>query len=182
MDKFDQLQALGAGEFSHLNGSLLSHLKGTYQLLKAWGARDALCDAGLFHAAYGTAGFDQAMVGLEQRQQIQALIGEEVEAMVYCYCACERGLTFQSIDQPQAPYKNRFTGEHSLLTGQQLKDFCELTVANEMELLNSSEAFRQQYGESLKGLFQRMTPHLSAAARAALALWLTGRCTYSMLE
>nr|WP_017105461.1 MULTISPECIES: hypothetical protein [Vibrio] len=64
MEKFVRLQELGAGDFQHLNGSLEAHLKGTEQVLINWGGSVLLQIAGLFHAAYGTAGFDENMVSL----------------------------------------------------------------------------------------------------------------------
>lgn len=62
MEKFIALQQFGAGDFQHLNGSLESHLKGTASLLARWGSGELLQTAGVFHAAYGTAGFDEKMV------------------------------------------------------------------------------------------------------------------------
>lgn len=55
--KFQVLSELGAGEFEHLDGSLIAHLNGTKDLLLQWGASLELQDAGLYHAAYGTDGF-----------------------------------------------------------------------------------------------------------------------------
>ena len=62
--KFNKLSELGAGEFEHLNGSLIKHLNSTYQLLKKWGASQEICDSGLYHAAYGTSGFENQVVSL----------------------------------------------------------------------------------------------------------------------
>ncbi|WP_432724182.1 DUF6817 domain-containing protein [Jeongeupia wiesaeckerbachi] len=43
---------MGAGAFSHLNGSLEYPLRGTEALLHSCGASEQVCRAGLFHAAY----------------------------------------------------------------------------------------------------------------------------------
>ena len=56
--KLQTLIDMGVGEFEHVDGSLIEHLQATRQLLKEWGASEVLQDAGLYHAAYGTAGFD----------------------------------------------------------------------------------------------------------------------------
>ncbi len=80
---FKRLQELGAGEFVHLNGSLIEHLKGTADLLKAWGNREELCKAGLYHAVYGTDGYDESLVDLSMRHQVKNLIGTETEEIVY---------------------------------------------------------------------------------------------------
>ena len=89
-DKFKQLALLGAADFQHLNGSLIEHLKGTRDLLASWSAAKTLQDAGLYHAAYGTAGFNQQMISVEQRTKIANIIGPSAEEIVYQYCACDR--------------------------------------------------------------------------------------------
>jgi hypothetical protein len=62
---FARLQALGAGEFAHLNGPRSEHLRNTESLLRRWGSRDALCAAGLYHAVYGTDAIEGKLVGLD---------------------------------------------------------------------------------------------------------------------
>jgi hypothetical protein len=47
-------EAAGIGRMKHSERGLLQHLLGTHALLGDWGARTALCDAGLFHSVYGT--------------------------------------------------------------------------------------------------------------------------------
>lgn len=79
------LAALGVGEFTHLDGTLERHLIAVHDLLESWGANETLCQAGLYHAAYGTAGFDAAMVSPMQRTRIAALIGPDAEQIVYTY-------------------------------------------------------------------------------------------------
>ncbi|MDB4032380.1 hypothetical protein N9498_01135 [Porticoccaceae bacterium] len=86
--KFHQLKQLGAGALAHLNDDLLSHLQGTRDLLTQWSAPAVLVDAGLYHAVYGTDGFDQALVSTRQRAAIAAIIGIGAETIVYHYCAC----------------------------------------------------------------------------------------------
>ena len=81
--KFEKLSQLGAGEFEHLNGALIKHLNSTYKLLVKWGASTALCDPGLYHAAYGTAGFETQVVSLSQRSEIADTIGDTAEGIVY---------------------------------------------------------------------------------------------------
>lgn len=166
IDKFMQLQALGAGDFAHIDGSLLDHLNGTRELLRQWGANTALQDAGLFHAAYGTAGFSHNLVSIDQRKTIADIIGTNAEEIVYQYCACERNTFFAVIgetDKPQFP--NRFTGKRYFLTESLLSDFCELTAANEVEIARNNKDFLDQHGAGLKRIFKAMTPHLSLAAR-----------------
>lgn len=175
---FAALQALGAGEFAHLNGSLATHLRGTEDLLMQWGARPALCAAGLYHAVYGTDGYEQAVVTLALRPRIAALIGEEAEALAYLYGAAHRKAFYPRIGATavQLQFSDRFTGDDNVpLTPGQLKDLCELIVANELQIAQHSDSFRQQYGEALRELFDRMaaagliTGAATQAYRAILA-------------
>lgn len=167
-EKFEALRVLGAGDFEHLNGSLISHLKGTESILAEWGADAVLRDAGLFHAAYGTAGFEGRMVSLEQRSEIARVIGAEAEKLVYLYCSCDRDFVFSLIGQSEKfVFKDRFENKEFMLSHQQAKQFCELTVANELELVYTSEDFKKQYGTELLGLFQAMEKFLSVQATEA---------------
>ena len=163
--RFKALMALGAGDFEHLNGSLVDHLKGTRELLRHWGAADYLCDAGLFHAAYGTAGFVETMVDLNQRTNIRQVIGAEAESLVYLYCSCDRDYVFTpDIGQSAIKFKDRFTQERFVLDAVQARAFCELTVANELELVLSSADFAAQYGADLYRLFDNIGYYLSEQA------------------
>jgi hypothetical protein len=163
-DLFEQLKALGAGEFQHLNGSLAAHLRGTEALLKQWGARSALRKAGLFHAVYGTDGYQASLVDLTMRQQIEALIGTEAEALAYLYGAADRGQFYPRIGTPmQCHFTDRFSRSDHDLRPDQLADLCELILANELEIAAASGEFRAQYGPALSELFQRMSGLVSEA-------------------
>ncbi|MGC4059730.1 MAG: hypothetical protein QM749_02235 [Aquabacterium sp.] len=162
---FAQLQALGAGEFQHLNGSLATHLHGTEALLRQWGARPALCRAGLYHAVYGTDGYQPALLDVAHRQHIQSLLGEEAEGLAYLYGAADRGRFYPRIGTPaQCLFSDRFTHTDHEISPGQLADLCELVMANELEIAAASDAFRAQYGAALSGLFERMQGLVSDAA------------------
>lgn len=169
-EKFQQLAELGARDFAHVNGTLIEHLEGTSQLLEKWGASAELQDAGLYHAAYGTAGFEETLVSTDQRDQIAAIIGDAAEEIVYQYCACDRKDFFSKIGASSNPeFRNRFTGESYYLAEGMLKDFCELTAANEIEIARSNEYFLKQYGPDLNQLFTKMAPYLTRVARKDVA-------------
>jgi len=167
MDKFVQLKELGAGEFEHFNGSLKKHLTGTFELLKSWQADQFLCDAGLYHAAYGTDGFDEKMVSVEQRNEIKYIIGIKAEELVYLYCACDREFFNKNLTSSLL-YKDRFTDKIFAINEQTISDFCELTVANELEIAQHSTDFISQYGDDLKELFKLMDPYISKIAKSAI--------------
>lgn len=169
-DKFQALAELGAGDFEHLDGSLIEHLNGTKKLLQHWGASSVLQDAGLYHAVYGTAGFDQHLVSTDQRSKIASIIGDAAEAIAYQYCACDRKSFFPMFSTHQTPlFSNRFTGEYYYLPADTLRDFCELTAANETEIAIDNDEFIKQYGQGLCGLFTNMAPYLSTFARRKTA-------------
>ena len=154
-----------SANISHINGSLLEHLKGTYDLLESWGAHKDLCAAGLYHALYGTSGFENQLLNHNDRNQAKAILGERVEKIVYTYCACDRDFFWPQIGVNQNPiFLNRFNGERYLLTSEELGEFCELTVANELEIARNSDEFIKKYGLLLSELFDRMKPYISLRA------------------
>lgn len=161
---FDSLQALGAGEFEHLNGSLAAHLRGTESLLRSWGARNTLCKTGLFHAVYGTDGYNPALAGLEMRTRISTLIGAEAEQLAYLYGACNRAIFYPRIGTgSQLLLADRFREDEYDITLSQLQDLCELILANELEIAISSAAFKARYRAKLSALFERMQGLVSEA-------------------
>ena len=168
--KLQTLAKLGVGGFEHLDGALIDHLKGTKDLLQQWGATIELQDAGLYHAAYGTAGFSQNFVSTDQREKIAAVIGCPAEEIVYQYCACDRKAFFSRVAQDENPrFPNRFTGESYYLSDGMLRDFCELTVANEIEIAIDNSAFINEHGKELGLLSINMAPYLSLFAQKAAA-------------
>lgn len=135
-------------------------------MLQQWGATHALQDAGLYHAAYGTAGFSQNLVSTDQRYKIAAVIGASAEEIVYQYCACDRKVFFSRIGQEvNTRFPNRFTGESYNLPKDMLNDFCELTAANEIEIAIDNPEFVGQHGKALGRLITNMAPYLSLFAQ-----------------
>jgi hypothetical protein len=61
-----------------------------------------------------------------------------------------------------------------------LQNFCELTVANELELTIDNSAFVLEHGQFLYALFSKMGDFISQAARALVEQVLTGKhdCHY----
>lgn len=168
--RISKLVALQAKEIKHTNNSLLEHLKGTYDLLKSWGASSSLCDAGLFHAAYGTDGFNVSLLTDKHRDLIREIIGLESEEMVYLYCSCDRDYFWPKIgNNIDNKMLNRFTKKIVSLSVSQMKWFCELTVANEVEISKYSDDFILEYGNSLLSLFQWMKPYLTKGAIDAIS-------------
>lgn len=135
------------------------------------GASEQLQDAGLYHAAYGTAGFELSMVCTNQRDRIAQIIGTDAEEIVYQYCACDRKVFFAELAKKQNPlFPNRFNGQHYRLSKALLKNFCELTAANEVEIAIDNPVFVEEHGQGLNRIFSNMTANLSPAAIAQTTL------------
>lgn len=165
-EKFRQLIELGAGEFEHVDGSLIEHLEGTRCLLKEWNASDVLQDAGLYHAAYGTSAFVENLFELSQREDVVAVIGSEAENIVYHYCACDRDAFFVQFGHVKKPvFYDRITTEQSEVSIELLQQLCELTVANETDIGINNPDFVAQHGAGLVDLFNRMRRFLSPGAQ-----------------
>lgn len=161
---FAKLQALGAGEFEHLNGSLAAHLRGTESLLREWNAREVLCIAGLYHAVYGTDGYNPALVAVSMRESIRGLLGHEAEELAYLYGACNRSLYYPRIGgESQHVFADRFSNTEYEISQHQLRDLCELILANELEIAQGSADFRDKHGAVLHRLFERMEGLVSDA-------------------
>lgn len=157
-----KLKSFGAQSLGHINGDLEEHLKGTYKLLRDWGNADYICLAGFYHAVYGTHGFPQQLVTLEYRTDIAKIIGKKAEELVYFYGACDRTYTYNEIIYKEHPsYKDRFTGKIFTPSKNILLSFCELTLANELEIAKNNEKFREQYGNELIKLFCKMDGYVS---------------------
>ncbi|GEM_PF-590382 len=168
-DKFSALKKLGVGEFGHLNGNLESHLLGTYQLLKEWNNPGYICDAGLYHAVYGTQpmkrlGIPHGEYSPDDRPKIREIIGEESERLVYLYGACDREYFYPQIGSPMAVYRDRFTGKKMELPSKTLRGILEITIANELEICLSGPMFKENNRDNYIGLFNRFKGLVSTQA------------------
>ena len=166
---YEHLLAFGAGNVRHVVGTLALHLRRTETLLRRFGNRDALCLAGLYHAVYGTAGFSVALRSVDARHAITCTIGAEAERIVYLYGACDRTAFHPRIGTPlELRFADRFTASEYAITAEELRDLCELTLANELDLVTASAAFRAAHGAGLARWFERMRSLVSDAAFDAL--------------
>lgn len=190
------LQLLSADCIPHVDTSLLAHLKGTHQILSEWGSRPALCLAGLCHAVYGTDGFTVSLLPLTERDALKRIIGDQAEAIVYLYAACDRGFLYPQIrwngdqslrswvkqgiwmikhknwrgiwDFPQ--FRNRFTGKVCKPSIQMWSDILELTFANELEILRRRSLISEQEIQHWKSL---LPPCQAWVSQQALTMAIT---------
>ncbi|WP_116023157.1 DUF6817 domain-containing protein [Thermomonospora umbrina] len=163
----DLLGARGARDVPHPGGTLLAHLRRVHATLGEWGARPDLCLAGLCHAFYGTDGFAVALGSTDERATLVEAVGAEAEGIVYLYAGCDRGFSHSGLAQG-GPFRDRFTGEVSDPPEAARRDFAELTVANELDLVQINPEFRERYGHGLRELFDSWEGLLSVPARRAV--------------
>lgn len=165
-----KLRELGAHELDHINGTLHAHLCGTCERLRRWGNADAICLAGLFHAVYGTYGFSEQLLGIDRRDDVVGLIGSEAEHLVYFYAACDRAYFYPRLARDKQPsFKDRFTEAVIQPDGATVLAFCELTLANELDVaLPDQMSYLARYGRYVLPLFrsERFRESLSPQARA----------------
>ncbi|MBQ4845068.1 DUF6817 domain-containing protein [Pseudoalteromonas sp. MMG005] len=166
-ERIKQLQSFGSEEFAHINGSLTQHLVGTYKILERWGREEALCLAGLFHAVYGSDPTRAELLGTDQRVEIAEMIGQRAEALVYLFCSCDKPYVLPQIgSESRVNFRDRFSGAVMQFPPELLNDFCELTIANDLDVARNKE--QEYYHEDILNMFRRMYPMVSAEVRLEL--------------
>lgn len=158
------LAARGAAEITHPGGTLLAHLQRVGALLGRWGGRPALRLTGLCHAWYGTDGFAAVLGSLAFRDELAAIIGTEAERLVYFYASCDRRFSYPQLAQPAGLFRDRFTGAVACPPVTLRRDFAELTVANELDIVGVNPRARVEYGTGLLKLFTTWRELLSIPA------------------
>jgi hypothetical protein len=168
-DKIQFLIARQAAEREHSASILISHLIGTRDVLSRWGARQAVCYAGLFHSVYGTQSY-RSLVELDQRKNIQHLIGEEAEGLAYLFCAMTRRAFIYNLDSKDKRYiHDRFTGKWTFITQTDMQDICNIVVANWLEQVPRIPTLRNLNSAPLEKMF----PFLLSSAQEELSRTLT---------
>ena len=131
----DLLLELDTDKNPHSGGALLDHLRGTHDLLQAWGNDPAVCAGGLFHSIYGTQAYLTQSASLEDRQRIRAVIGERAERLAFLFCVSKRSEFFEAVGQDAATLWNRVHEESAPVTQGELRDLIEMELANYVEFM-----------------------------------------------
>jgi hypothetical protein len=166
------LRERGAESIEHPGGTLYAHLGRVADRLARLGAPEHVRVAGLAHAVYGTDGFDVVLVDLADRDLVRGVAGAAAEALVYRYGACDRSRTWRALAASRRVV-DRFTGEAEDLDDAALRDFVDLTVVNEVDVVEHSPEIAARHGAALRALFATWealgTPAVMADAARALA-------------
>ncbi len=163
-------RASGAAEVRHSNRTLLDHLIGTREQLLGWGARPSLCNAGLFHSVYGTEHFRSRTIPLSMRKNVQDLIGNEAEHLVWLFCFMRRK-TFNDNITRQSEWRVQTWSDDQwhLLTREQFHDLANLTVTNALEALPHLPWYeRQRLRRAYKRYLSQLNGVILADARHAV--------------
>ncbi|MEV6826339.1 alpha/beta hydrolase [Amycolatopsis sp. NPDC051102] len=162
------LRELGAGEVSHPGGHLLDHLRRVRDLVAGWGGSRRARLAALCHATYGTDGFPHPLLPPDRRARLRAAIGNDDEALVYRYGACDRSKTYAHLGTTPLPLTDRFTGEVVSLAGGDLTDFALLTIANELDVARTAR-LSSETRTGIRSLIVALGAYVPDATRRALA-------------
>ena len=168
MSTFEDLGSLlmvrGADELDHAGGSLYVHLHRVAKRLTTLGASETLVLAGLAHAAYGTDGFPtQLFDWRSERPVLESVIGAPAEQIVYRYCACDRETTWRDLAEHRT-ISDRFTGTSEELGTEDLRDFADLTLVNELDVLDHDPDQAAQ----LRSFLQELVPRWQSIASPAV--------------
>ena len=164
MTPVELLVQRGAEEIVHPGGTLLGHLQRVAERLASYGSSSDLVTAGLMHAAYSTDGFDTSLLTMEERPALRAVVGDEAEALVYRYGATSRVPFYRQLGQPLVVWVDRFTLASVTLDPEDVAPLVELTVANELDVVEQAPSLPDGFVDSLRGLFDRAALLMSAAA------------------
>ena len=168
MSTFEDMGSLllvrGADELEHAGGTLYVHLHRVAKRLATLGASDPLVLAGLAHAAYGTDGFPTHLFDWQtERPVLESVIGPEAELIVYRYGSCERETTWRDLAEHHT-VTDRFTGTSEELTTADLRDLVDLTIVNELDVLDHAPALAPK----LRPFLQEQIPRWQSLASPAV--------------
>lgn len=155
----------------HPGGTLYTHLVRVHDRLTGHGLPEWVALAGLAHAAYGTDGFDTALLALDERPLLRAAAGDQAEQLVHRYAACLRKATWRPLAQTRQLH-DRFAGTVHTLTAAELRPLVDLSIVNELDLCEQSPDVAARYGGYFREVFESWaelaTPAVLADARAVL--------------
>jgi hypothetical protein len=161
-ERLDFLRSLGFGALEHdSHVPFLSHLIGTRRVLGSWGAREALCDAGLFHSVYGTEYFQPDST--PERDAVVAVIGAEAERVAWLWCEIRRA----TIDVDSRCVRLRHDDSVEALTEQEVADLAELWSADTVEQIGRMAPDEQAFSGGLFAVVGAASEPAQRAVRAA---------------
>jgi hypothetical protein len=87
----EDLKRRGSHRCWHKHSTFHDHLLSVYKILRLWGQNEQLALVGLFHSAYSNSYVNLALYDPStEREQMVALVGRNVEEIVYLFCSFNR--------------------------------------------------------------------------------------------
>ena len=105
------------------------------------------------------------------RDALVAVVGARAEALVERYCSCDRAASYPSFLTPEPVHVHRITGHRTPFTGEQLRAFAELTIANELGVVAQARELAARHASVALRLFRAGSPLVRAPARRAVEQW-----------
>jgi hypothetical protein len=156
------LRERGTETIQHPGGTLYAHLCRVRDRLAALGHDADVQAAGLAHAAYGTDGFDLALLFWRERDALRELIGPNAEELVYLYGACDRSMSWPDLATTHR-ITDRFTGAAVRIPDWQLTAFVDLSIVNELDVMAHDPSLLAAHRDYFTGLFAAWSPITSPA-------------------
>jgi hypothetical protein len=166
------LRERGTETIQHPGGTLYAHLCRVRDRLAALGHDSDVQAAGLTHAAYGTDGFDLALLFWRERDTLRELIGPNAEELVYLYAACDRSLSWPDLAATHR-ITDRFTGAAVRIPDWQLTAFVDLSIVNELDVLAHDPSLLAAHRDYFTELFAAWSPITSPAVVTEVRRLLT---------
>ncbi len=171
--RFIKLIELGAGAFEHADASLIAHLEGTACLLKEWHANQVLQQAGLYYVIYSATSSE--LISNQQRQEMSAIVGKEVERIIYHLHLCEQNRMFQQLDSVSSDnFYHKLDQQQINIPEQMLQQVCEVYAASRLDRCIYQPKYAQQEKTALQSTFASLLAYLSPNAQRKIEFVLNG--------
>jgi hypothetical protein len=165
-DRAEEIRSLlrrrEAAGIEHPGGTLAAHLERVRERLAGLGAREELQLAGLGHAIYGTDDFAVELVSTAHREAMRAMLGPDVELLIYRYGATDRRKTWPELAATGQLW-DRFTSSAQTLGPDDVRDQVDLSIVNELDILEHLPDPAPQHVARLSALFASWRPVASPA-------------------
>ncbi|GAB3934813.1 DUF6817 domain-containing protein [Micromonospora vulcania] len=151
------LRQRGAETIQHPGGTLYAHLCRVHDRLGELGCGGDAQLAGLTHAVYGTDGFEVTLLDRTDRASLRDLVGDDAEALVYLYGACDRRRTWRQLATTRQVV-DRFTDQTWNLSAGQVRPFVDLSIVNELDVIEQDPSVVDRHGQYFRSLFADWAP------------------------
>jgi len=124
------LITLNADKIKHSGRKLINHLLNTYDILKAQGYEQDVCNAGGLHSIFGTNAFKTAILLPTQRDIVERAIGSAATELIELFRDIKRPTTLESALKNKTQSVELNAGGIKILSEKQLNMICAIEAAN----------------------------------------------------